>query len=267
MEATYCACLVANLEGQRRTPLLEEPLLAPTLSALDLRIQKLESSSHILLAPPPCTPLTWTSLVWRVTRVAAHTQRHTLVPLAAAEAPLPPSTELLEKIVAGINARNPGTVPVRDKSPSDKSVICDDKVVDDEKTICGDKDVCDEKRLNVVRQSLCYALGVNDKKIINVPYDLSDTCKLAMRISLELEKDRPFDIWIPRGPPRPQITNVHRRYVCKCHRKRGPSFGRKVGAFFGRLAFWRRRDDDSDSDSDSSSCSTDSSSGSSSFCR
>lgn len=271
MEATYCACLVANLEGLKHSPLPEESLLAPTLSALDLRTQKLEGSSWTLLAPPPSTPLTWTSLAWRVARVVAHTQRHTATLQSAPDAPLPPSAELLEKIVAGLNAKNPGTVPDREKTAFDKSAACDDKTLDDEKTVCGDKDVCDERRLNVIRQSLCHAVGKKNRKIVKVPYDLSGTCKLAMRLSLELERDTPFGMWRPGGPQRqgqaPISTTVHRHYVCRCHRKRGSrSFASRVGGFFGRLAWWRRRkdnDSDSDSDSDSSCCATDSSSSSS----
>lgn len=278
MEATYCACLIANLEGLKSAPLPAEPFLAPTLSALDLRTQKLEASSRALLAPPPSTPPTWTSLAWRVARVAAaHTQRRDVALEPAAEAPLPPSGELLEKIVARINGRSPGTVIGKEASVLDGVVVCEDKALDDERTVCGDKDVYDEKRLNVVRQSLCHALGRNNRKVVDIPYDLSATCRLAMRLALELEKDLPFDMWLRRGtvpgPPRPgmgigmgpRITNVHkhRHYVCRCHRKRGRSFGSRVGGFFGRLAWWRKKDDGSDSDSESSCCATESSSGSS----
>lgn len=273
MEATYCACIIANLEGIRNSPLPEEPLLAPTLIALDLRTQKLEASSRTLLAPPPSTPLTWTSLAWRVARVAAHNQRLGTTLQPQPEAPLPPSGQLLERIVAGINARSPGTV-LQKEIPVHDGVVpaCEDKALDDEKTVCGDKDACDERRLNVIRQSLCHALGTKVRKITEVPYDLSGTCRLAMRLLLDLEKNTPFNKWLPPGPgPRPgmglgvgpRITTVHKRYVCRCHRKRGRSFGSRVGGFFGKLAWWRKRDDRSDSESVRSCGYSDSSSGSS----
>ena len=274
MEAIYCACVLANIEGQKHQTPLPDRALTLTLAALDDRTQKLEGLTKGLLAPPPSTPLTWDSLAWRVARLAAQAPCVLTLPCIP-EVPLSPSTELLDSIVRSLINKSPGIIPQKGDlkrasqltgdSPGD-----DGDAEDDEKTVCDDKDA-DEKKLNIIRQRLCFAVGKRNRKIARVPYDLSRTCSLGLHLSLDIEKNLPpGPVRMPappgwNGPPRPIVVN--RRCACTCHGKKhrmrpSPSFGRRVGRFFGKLAFWKRSSGN-DSDSDTASyCGSDSSSSS-----
>lgn len=264
MEATYCVCVLANLEGLNNYLSREESSLAPTLAALDTRTQKLEDATLGLLPPPPVTPLTWSSLAWRVARLSANNSRFVSVLQSAPEVPLSASLDLLDNIVASLNNKFPGALLV--KGDAKRSLPTDEGDADDEKTVYDDKDA-DEKRLDVLRQRLCYAIGKRGKKIDCVPYSLPATCSLALYLSLDVEKSgalasRPPG-WNARGmapdPPRPtrtiEITRPCRRKCCRRGRPRkGASLGSRIGGLFRKLAWWKgKKDAGCDSDSDSSS--------------
>lgn len=249
MEAIYCACVLANLEGIN-SPRIELQLnLIPTLSALDLRAQKLEGATSSLLPPPPTAPLTWDSLAWRVARLS-NSSRFCIPIQSSPEVPLPPSLDLLERTIEGMNLKQPGVVPV----VCDVVKRADEADGDDEKTVCDDKDA-DARKLDIVRQRLCFAIGKRGRKLSTVPYDLAGTCSLALYFSLEIEKaggPMPRPMRAMGMPPPPRQLTITKRCRCKCNRKK-PSFGSRVGGFFGKLAWWRRKKDDDDSDSDVSS--------------
>ena len=272
MEAVYCACMLANLEGLTHSALPKEPLLAPTLAALDARTQKLEGSRPGLLAPPPPTPLTWSALAWRVARVAFKTNSMGIALVTIPQVPLSASHELLETIIDSLNNTAPGTIP--DQAHARRTAPADDG--DDEKTVCDDKDA-DEKRLNVIRQSVCFALGKRNKKIGQVPQDLAATCSFALYLCLEVERwptkiGRPPPSWHVGPPPPPNLQagvprgtiGVAKRCQCSCHSRREekkPSMGSRIGGFFRKMAWWRKKDEGTDSDTES--CYTTSSSGTS----
>lgn len=271
MKATYCACILANLEGLNNIP-SKDSSFTQTLAALDKRAQKLEAFTPGLLAPPPVAPLTWDSLIWRVARLSTNSNRFTSVLKSAPEVPLCASLDLIDSIIASINNAAPGSVFLI--SDAKWGIPIDKGGADDEKTVCDEKDA-DERRLDVLRQRLCYAVGKRGDKIDSVPYDLQATCSLALYLSLDIEKSnassrRPPGMNTkgmvpgpPRdwggAPPRPvnttiEVTKPCRRTCCrKENRRKKTSIGSRIGGFFRKLAWWKGKKDTSyDSDSDSS---------------
>lgn len=256
MEAIYCACVLANLEGLSNTPPKKDVVstLTPTLSSLDLRTQKLEGASNGLLAPPPTAPLTWDSLSWRLARLS-YSGRFCMTLQSTPEVPLAPSLELLDRIIDGINIKLPGTVSLS----TEGAKRGDEADGDDEKTVCDDKEA-DARRLDLVRQHLCFAIGRRGRRVGSVPYDLAGTCSLALYLSLEIEKAPPPISRPPRAmgmgipPPQARQITITKRCRCRCNRKK-PGLGTRVAGFFGKLAWWKRKrsGNDSDSDSDGSS--------------
>ncbi|KAL2111894.1 hypothetical protein VUR80DRAFT_9105 [Thermomyces stellatus] len=254
MEAIFCACMLANLEGVNNTPPEHESLIVATLSALDIRAQKLEGSTPGLLAPPPTTPLTWNSLAWRVARVA-NSGRFWITYHATPKVPLDASLDLLDSIVESINIKVPGTIPV--SREVNGATAGDEGDGEDEKTVCDDNDA-DGRRLDLIRQRLCFAVGRRGMKIGEVSYDLSSTCSLAPYLALDIEKtasplSRPRKTTAMPPPRPPQTITITRRCKCRCNRKK-VTLGRRVYGFFTSLAWWKKKrwdDDGSGSDTDS----------------
>ncbi|MBE3043934.1 hypothetical protein IMZ48_15445 [Candidatus Bathyarchaeota archaeon] len=271
MEATYCACVLANIEGLNDFPAAKDSTHTPTLAALDARTQKLEGATPGLLAPPPSTPVTWDSLAWRVARVNANSNRFALAMKHAPEVPLSGSLDLLDSIVASLNCKAPGTITFG--SDERRGAAGEDGDADDEKTVCDDKDA-DERRHDVLRQRVCYAVGKRGMKIDRVPYNLGTTCSLALYLSLAVEKGTSQPIrrpgmcgagippnWSGPPPPASRVVRVSKHYTCRYHGRK--SLGSRIGGFFKKMAWWRKdTSNDIDSDSDSGSDTT-SSSGSS----
>lgn len=289
--ASYCATVIANLEGWRgaNPPTTREGRRA-TIERLDVRIRRLEERDGINPPPPMDTP-SWDSLLWRVARLH---RKMVQPPMAGNRLPaspphIKPTMALLRSTAAslgGAAAARSWPAHVKKEDGEQPFGAKDENEYDD-----------DDEYIEATAQFLAYLAGSLGYKIIG-SFELPQNCKLALDLSLELDATNsgfPVGPAMPpvlhsrpvpypgagtrMGPPLPRVPPPHVRKaccgccVCACHSKDAPKpgvlkwmtgkyaeekqarrtgFKARIGAAFRKLAFWRRsRGDDSDSDASS----------------
>ncbi|KAI1164076.1 hypothetical protein F5B18DRAFT_284954 [Nemania serpens] len=255
----YCATVISNLEGWRlRTlPRTKEGRRA-TIEQLDIRVRRIENMESINPPPPMDTP-SWDSLMWRVARVHRRMPqgRAVMQGLAAAPPYITPTIALLRSIMASIEGEGPqswATFVEKDMDLAD-----------------------DDELLQAAAQFLCYTAGRKCYKIVG-SFDLKQTCKLALDLSLDTDMNSGLLVGVGRGmAPLAPLRRVGSLACgccgCSCHHNaretmpkpsvlrwmtgkyreekqaRRTGVKARIARAFGKLAFWnRRRDEDSDSD-------------------
>lgn len=241
MASTYCACVIANIEGLKRINFQRGDATKPTLEALTTRVQTLEKK-HSILCPPPTEDPTWNSLVWRVTRIARCTTFSRFSVQTFATPVFDEVTpDLLRKILSNVDSCKgdrtfPALLQVMPESHVDET---------DFETFA--------------MQSISYALGRQNIQVQRIPYTLADICALGLHLALEMDQpDIPSKPLYPmpprdivRRPPMAACCGCRPSCGCHCHEKRvmenrkrmrrnfSPSKARVVG-FFQKLAWWRK---------------------------
>ncbi|KAI8952772.1 hypothetical protein F4801DRAFT_187806 [Xylaria longipes] len=268
----YCATLISNMEGWKRwaLPSTKEGRQA-TIARLDTRVRRLENIDGIN-SPPPMDMPSWDSLVWRVARLYRKMRQGP----AVANKPLlaPPH------ITATVNLLRNTVASIGGVGPQSWAVFIEEESLEEDDLI------------QAAAQFLCHLAGKRGYKIVG-SFDLEETCKLAMALSLDADANpslytsfalqvgrpgigrgvggKPLEVrklccnccgcscHLPRETAKPVVLKwMTKKYHKEKQASRTGVRARIAGAF-GKLAFWRRSHGD-ETDSDTSSTTTRSSS-------